>query len=280
MWANIVKQAPAPAAPDAAPFTSADGCKVVVVDANAIINGIRLEGIADKAVTIQDVLEEVRDKQSRLFLASLATRLEVADPSEESLKAGARAQGCGGPSCTRAWGQNAAGRRRRRRRRRRRPAAAVCCPLLSARASPRAASAVTRFARETGDIHALSTVDVRLLALAHTLEVASHGGAHIKQHPSQVGQRLLSRGVLRAERACRCSGTGAWGRAQLRLGPGETRGARPLPKTDQQPTLPPPPAPRRPARAAAGPAHPAPRLGQGPARLGPRREPRGLARGG
>lgn len=91
MWANVVKQAAAPAAPGHAQLTSSEGCKIVVVDANAIINGIRLEGIADKAVTIQEVLDEVRDKQSRAFLASLAIKLEVSEPSEDSIKAGARA---------------------------------------------------------------------------------------------------------------------------------------------------------------------------------------------
>lgn len=88
MWANVVKAGAPPSAPTQAIFTSAEGCKVVIVDANAIINGIRLEGIADKAVTIQEVLDEVRDKQSRAFLASLAIKLEVAEPSEDSIKAG------------------------------------------------------------------------------------------------------------------------------------------------------------------------------------------------
>jgi RNA-binding protein NOB1 len=89
MWASIVKQAAAPSASGSAQLTSSEGLKIVVVDANAVINGIRLEGIADKAVTLQDVLDEVRDKQSRQFLASLAIKLEVSEPSEESLKAGA-----------------------------------------------------------------------------------------------------------------------------------------------------------------------------------------------
>jgi len=88
MWANVVKQAPTAVPQGDAKFTSAEGCKVVVVDANAIINGIRLDGMADKAVTIQEVLNEVRDKQSRQFLATLAIKLEVAEPSEESVKAG------------------------------------------------------------------------------------------------------------------------------------------------------------------------------------------------
>ncbi|GIL43838.1 hypothetical protein Vafri_1437 [Volvox africanus] len=46
--------------------------------------------------------------------------------------------------------------------------------------------AVQRFARETGDIHSLSAVDLKLLALAHTLEVAVHGTLHLREHPVQV----------------------------------------------------------------------------------------------
>jgi hypothetical protein len=46
--------------------------------------------------------------------------------------------------------------------------------------------AVQRFARETGDIHSLSTVDVKLVALAHTLEVAAYGDKHLREHPVQV----------------------------------------------------------------------------------------------
>jgi rRNA maturation endonuclease Nob1 len=59
--------------------------------------------------------------------------------------------------------------------------------------------AVTRFARETGDIHALSAVDLKLLALAHTLEVAAHGPGHLKEHPNQVCVRACCiTGVKRA----------------------------------------------------------------------------------
>ncbi|KAG2501826.1 hypothetical protein HYH03_000325 [Edaphochlamys debaryana] len=49
--------------------------------------------------------------------------------------------------------------------------------------------AVQRFARETGDIHSLSTVDLKLLALAHHLEVAAHGSGHLREHPVQVRTR-------------------------------------------------------------------------------------------
>ncbi len=87
-WASIAKApTPAPAAPPPAADEQRDA-SVLVVDANAIINGIRLEGIADRAVTIQEVLDEVRDRQSRQYLASLPFDLQVVEPSEESLKIG------------------------------------------------------------------------------------------------------------------------------------------------------------------------------------------------
>lgn len=56
------------------------------------------------------------------------------------------------------------------------PALLCCCLLL----------AVTRFARETGDIAALSSIDIKLLALAHTLEAAAHGTEHLAAHAAQV----------------------------------------------------------------------------------------------
>ncbi|EFN52880.1 hypothetical protein CHLNCDRAFT_138388 [Chlorella variabilis] len=40
-----------------------------------------------------------------------------------------------------------------------------------------------KFARATGDIHALSTADIRLIALAHGLEVAAHGSGHLHDLP-------------------------------------------------------------------------------------------------
>jgi hypothetical protein len=69
----------------------------LVVDANAIIGGVRLDGIADRAVTVQEVLDEVRDKQSRQFLASLPFTIDVAEPTDESMAAG----GCDVPGWVR-----------------------------------------------------------------------------------------------------------------------------------------------------------------------------------
>lgn len=43
--------------------------------------------------------------------------------------------------------------------------------------------AVVKFARATGDIHALSTADVRLIALARAFEVAAHGDSSLHELP-------------------------------------------------------------------------------------------------
>ncbi|EFJ43518.1 hypothetical protein VOLCADRAFT_119051, partial [Volvox carteri f. nagariensis] len=130
-WAAVAKSATAPAAPTEAPPPSATE-RIAVIDANAIISGLRLELLADRLCTIPEVIAEVRDKQSRTFLSTLPFSLDIREPSDESIRA------------------------------------------------------VQRFARETGDIHSLSSVDVKLLALAHTLEVAAHGTAHLRDHPVQV----------------------------------------------------------------------------------------------
>jgi RNA-binding protein NOB1 len=45
---------------------------------------------------------------------------------------------------------------------------------------------VKAFARETGDIHALSAVDMKLIALTHMLETQLHGPARIRDHAAQV----------------------------------------------------------------------------------------------
>ena len=61
-------------------------------------------------------------------------------------------------------------------------AAATQCGPTARHMAP-SARAVTRFARATGDLHSLSTVDLRLMALARTLEVAAHGDAHLRDLP-------------------------------------------------------------------------------------------------
>jgi hypothetical protein len=46
-----------------------------------------------------------------------------------------------------------------------------------------AVTAVLKFARATGDIHALSTQDVRLIALTRAIEVSYYGAGHLREGP-------------------------------------------------------------------------------------------------
>ena len=74
-----------PAAPSA-PSVSHSVTKVVV-DTNAVVKGFRLERFADEAVTIPEVLHEIRDKQARHTLATLPFELKVQNPDPESIAA-------------------------------------------------------------------------------------------------------------------------------------------------------------------------------------------------
>lgn len=78
-------------APEVAPLVQKLGSSnisVAVVDTNAIISGLQLHRIADTAVTIPEVLSEVRDKHTRQALANVPFALECQQPTEESVKAG------------------------------------------------------------------------------------------------------------------------------------------------------------------------------------------------
>ena len=54
-------------------------------------------------------------------------------------------------------------------------------------------AAVANFAQATGDLHSLSLVDLKLLALAYSLEKAAHGDCHLRKHPEQVVQCRVHR---------------------------------------------------------------------------------------
>ncbi len=83
--------------------------------------------------------------------------------------------------------------------------------------------AVKRFARETGDIHALSATDLKLLALSHTLELQLHGPAGLQEHPAPV--RCCAVGLLAvavaacitARGLCLRASVGPWYPGGLRL---------------------------------------------------------------
>eukprot|EP00878_Enallax_costatus_P024725 GHUV01026408.1.p1 GENE.GHUV01026408.1~~GHUV01026408.1.p1 ORF type:complete len:101 (+),score=13.04 GHUV01026408.1:871-1173(+) len=87
-WASIAKATVRATVPPQDLTASTEGLRLLVVDANAIIGGIRPDGIADRAVTIQEVYDEIRDKQSRQFLAALPYQLQISEPTEESIKIG------------------------------------------------------------------------------------------------------------------------------------------------------------------------------------------------
>jgi RNA-binding protein NOB1 len=61
--------------------------RVAVVDANAIIRGMRVESLADAAVTVPEVFAEVRDGPSRAALATLPFGLATREPDAASLAA-------------------------------------------------------------------------------------------------------------------------------------------------------------------------------------------------
>eukprot|EP00741_Cyanophora_paradoxa_P017373 tig00020964_g16782.t1 len=59
----------------------------IVVDANAVIKGIKLERLNAKLVTVSEVLGEVRDKEARGQLALLPVDVQTREPSEDAMKA-------------------------------------------------------------------------------------------------------------------------------------------------------------------------------------------------
>ncbi|RZC82780.1 hypothetical protein C5167_045567 [Papaver somniferum] len=94
-WSKIVqKEAPPKPKPANYPTNrvfegsckSSKGISVAVVDANAIIQGgINLNNVADKFVSVSEVLEEIKDPVSRQKLELLPFTVETMEPSAESL---------------------------------------------------------------------------------------------------------------------------------------------------------------------------------------------------
>lgn len=139
-WAAVaVSEQPAKGA--AAPTAeAASTMSTAVIDANAIMGGFPLDRLAERLVTIPEVLEEVRDAKSRERLAALHVVLETLEPTAEAV------------------------------------------------------AAVTRFARATGDLHSLSAVDIKLVALAYTLEAATYGTSHLRDLPAPPRAKPRKRG--------------------------------------------------------------------------------------
>lgn len=97
-WSSVVRKRAPPLAPPPADAAdrivagagkSRQGIAVAVVDANAIIHGgDLLVSVADKVVSVAEVLAEVRDPVSRHRLSAVPFEVETMDPDPEALKNG------------------------------------------------------------------------------------------------------------------------------------------------------------------------------------------------
>nr|CAD1830754.1 unnamed protein product [Ananas comosus var. bracteatus] len=56
-------------------------------------------------------------------------------------------------------------------------------PIETMEPSPEFIKKVVKFARETGDLHTLSDVDIKIIALAYMLEAQIHGTSHLREQP-------------------------------------------------------------------------------------------------
>lgn len=142
-WSKIVRDDPEPPAvganSEAAAAEAAKSAQLrdpdvrkAVIDANAIIKGFKLEHFDAMCVTIDEVIDEIRDKKGREALARALGTLTTCAPSEASVQA------------------------------------------------------VKAFAMKTGDAAALSSVDVKLIALAYDLEQRNHGVEHLRTEPAAL----------------------------------------------------------------------------------------------
>ncbi|XP_045823223.1 RNA-binding NOB1-like protein [Trifolium pratense] len=94
-WSNIVKKEPPPPQKPQ-PLLQTEqvledarnhhGISVAIVDANAVIAaGEKLHGIADKFVSVPEVMEEIRDPVSRHKLSFLPFTIQTMEPTPESI---------------------------------------------------------------------------------------------------------------------------------------------------------------------------------------------------
>ncbi len=80
--------APTPSSVSTASVHDEKDSKYLVIDTGALIKGVRLERLASHFYTIQEVLNEVRDRQARHFLASFPFEIKVREPTPDALKEG------------------------------------------------------------------------------------------------------------------------------------------------------------------------------------------------
>lgn len=84
----VVEQQQEEQKPEIKPASSILKC--LVIDTNAIINGMSLRNMAEEFYTCPEVLYELRSAHSREFLSRLPFELKVLNPTEEALKFGTK----------------------------------------------------------------------------------------------------------------------------------------------------------------------------------------------
>lgn len=96
-WSSVVKKEAPPQEPlklHTGPLLEANnnnhnGISVAVIDANAVIeSGERIHGVADKFVSVPEVMQEIRDPVSRHKLSFLPFTIQTMEPSPESINKG------------------------------------------------------------------------------------------------------------------------------------------------------------------------------------------------
>eukprot|EP01023_Acetabularia_acetabulum_P048717 TRINITY_DN5162_c0_g1_i5.p1 TRINITY_DN5162_c0_g1~~TRINITY_DN5162_c0_g1_i5.p1 ORF type:complete len:496 (-),score=76.48 TRINITY_DN5162_c0_g1_i5:59-1546(-) len=85
-WASVAgEKVPQVQEPGSGPSWLQNVQNVCVVDANAIISGIRFQRVGDAVVTIPEVISEVRDQKSREYLEQLPFGIQVLQPETQHL---------------------------------------------------------------------------------------------------------------------------------------------------------------------------------------------------
>lgn len=88
-WANLaVKQAVTHASAPSVPLVSQGTTAVVDTNAVVTLSGTQVAALADRLVTLREVVEEARDKRTRAMLESLPVTMHLLEPSKEATAAG------------------------------------------------------------------------------------------------------------------------------------------------------------------------------------------------
>lgn len=83
---NAVEPIQEEAQPQFQPQPISPSLKCLVIDTNAIINGVSLRTMAEEFYTCPEVLYELRSAHSKEFLSRLPFELKVMNPTEEAMK--------------------------------------------------------------------------------------------------------------------------------------------------------------------------------------------------